>query len=281
MIKNLATASTTLNFIKNFAGSANKVQKTSAIDPVNVTEFASVAQAVPYVAPGSKLCPLTQKDEEIMAGSGKPGVWFLLHNDPTSWMLFVPVMCEYGLKMVEKYNSPFYPVIFFHKLLNQIPVANQISKAFAGNSAATYKDVVDLMKSGKPYHFGTCPEGSNCMYDYGGPVADFQQFALVKAAIEGGANISVVTFKQKLNLAVSVKVPFIGQFKKNAKGVKIPFFWLMQNPINAVYEVLDPGITPEEFALLTKEQQKEVVQEVAKRIKQTFEYRYSQIEEPK
>lgn len=281
MIKNLATAATTLNFIKKFASSENKAEKNSATGPVDVTEFSSVAQSANFVAPGSKFGPADQKDEEIMFESGKAGAWFLLHNDPTSWMLVVPVLCEYAIQTVKKHNTPFYPVIFFHKLLNQIPVANKISKSFAGNSAATYKDVVDLMKSGLPYHFGTCPEGTNCMYDYGGPVADFQQFALIKAALEAGTNIAVITFKQKLNLAVKVKVPFIGQFKKNTQGIRLPFFWLMQNPINAVYETLDPGITPEEFNALTKEQQKEVVLTVAERIKQTFEYRYNLIEEPK
>lgn len=281
MLKNLATVATTLNFVKNFTSEENKLQKKSASDPVDVTEFASVADSMKYIAPGSKFGPLTPKDEEIMAESGKPGVWFLLHNDPTSWMLFVPVMCTYGIRMATEKKSKFYPVIFFHKAMQHIPIAREIAKSFAGNSAATYKDVVDLMKSGKPYHFGTCPEGTNCMFDYGGPVADFQQYALIKAALEGGANICTVTFKQKLNLSVNVKLPLIGQFKKNAKGFKIPFFWLMQNPINAVYEVVDPEITPEQFALLTKEQQKEVVQQVAKKIKRTMENRYALLEDPK
>lgn len=278
MIKNLAT---TVGFIKKFAIAEKKMMSDIPAGPKDVRDFASVSQFVPYVAPNSKLVPLTPKDEDVMFGSGKSGAWFLIHNDPTSWMLFVPVLCKYAIETVEKRKVPFYPVIFFHDVVNKTPVVKDIIKSFAGNSAATYREIVNLIKSDLPYHFGTCPEGSNCMYDYGGPVADFQQFALIKAALEGGANIAVITFKQKLNLAVRVNIPFINYFKKNAKGIRLPFFWLMQNPINAVYEVLDPGISAEVFNTLTKEQQKEIVVAIADRIKVMMEYRYSQLEEPK
>jgi hypothetical protein len=269
--------STTIKFLQDLA--FKKPEIIHHTQSKDFRHFQKVADMASMIAPNSKLVPIDDSVNDKVF-DGTPTVWFLNHNDPTSWMPMVPVLCDTAIKEVEKRNIEGYPFVFFHKIVLNTPVVKDIVKHFVGNTVTTYEEVLEILNSGGPYHMGTCPEGSNCLYDYGGPVADFQQFALIKAAIATGATISVITFKQKHPLSVPVKVPFIGNLVKNAKGLRVPYVWLVRNPVNAVYEVLNPGISKQEFNSLTKEQQKVVVQRVGEMIKNTFEMRLEQLEDP-
>jgi hypothetical protein len=267
--------STTVKFLQDMAFSKSVVSN----EPQEMRKFQKIADLVGMLCPDSKITPIGENvDENLLDGT--PSIWFMNHNDPTSWMPMVPLVCKKFIDAVNEHNTKGYPFIFFHKIVLNTPVVKEVVKKFAGNSLGSYEDLIRVLESNGPYHMATCPEGANCMYDYGGPVADFQQFAMIKAALTTGTKIFVLTFKHRHPLSVSVKVPFLQQIVKNAKGVKIPYFWLMKNPINAVYEILDPGITKQEFNSLTKQQQNEVVQVVGKKIKDRFELRFAELPAP-
>ena len=252
--------------------------KSATTEPRSLREYSYVPPLADIIAPNSTVKSVTEEDQAKLF-NGKPTICFLQHNDSTSWMPLIPVMCIELLKMMDKFKTDIYPSIFFHKVVHSLPLSKEIAASVGGNSVSSYKEALELLNSNKPYFLATCPEGSNCMFDYGGPVAEFQQFALIKAALASTANVMLITFNQKKALSFPVKIPYIGLIKKKAIGVKVPFYWMPQNPLNIRYEAFEKPVTAEEFNSLTREQQNEVIQLMGRMLKKKMEERNSQIEQ--
>lgn len=273
-----STAQATLELINRLAKKTPVLSSKSAKrDPRSVKEYSFLLSLAEKIAPDSIVKPVHKNDPERIFNN-KPTICFLQHNDSTSWMPLIPVFCKEVLAQIERFNVDLYPSIFFHKIVHSLPLAKEIAASVGGNSVSSYKEAIELLSSDEPYLLATCPEGSNCLFQYESSIAEFQQFALIKAALATHANVMVMTFNQKRKLSYSVKVPYIGLMKKNAIGIRIPFYWMPQNPLNIRYEVFEKPATPEQFNSLTREQQNELIQLMGRQLKQLMEMRNNQIE---
>lgn len=271
------TVKATFELINKLAKKTPVISTKPAQEPRSLREYTYVPPLADIVAPRSTVRTAKETDRENIF-NGKPTICFLQHNDSTSWMPLMPVMAVEWLKMMDVFKTDIYPSIFFHKLMQKIPLAREISRSMTGNSVSSYKEALELLNSDKPYFLATCPEGTNCMFDYGGPVAEFQQYALIKAALASDANVMIISFTQKHSMSVNVKIPRLSLVKKKAIGVKVPFVWVPQNPLNICYEHFEKPISKEDFNALTKEQQGEVVLAVGSMIKKIMETRHAELE---
>lgn len=232
--------------------------------PNDVRCYEHIAKIGDFLAPESRFEPVSKKDEDLMF-SGESCVVFAQHNDPIAWLYLLPSIFRYVINNLPE-GKRALPVTFFHEDLLRLPGAGNLAKTFIGNTVTSYKEVIEKLESDEPYVMATCPEGSNCMFEYDSPVAEFQQFGLIRAAIQTGVPICVLSFKQDKKMSIPVKVPRLT--KGNGK-LRIPYI-TRKNTLTAKYEFIDCPISKDDFAVMNKIERMNAVYQVSSLIKRSM-----------
>jgi hypothetical protein len=242
----------------------------------DASHFQNLANVRRLVAKEPTVKFITEEQERELFLCGKPFVVMYQHNDLFSWANSVPSHIQYVIDTQKKYGIKCYPFILMHKAVLTTPVFKDVAKYYVGNTLSGYKELIDILKNVPQAFVATAPEGSNCNFLYDDPLADFEVLGLLKASLETDTNIVMACIKQEKPMSIPVRLPLVKQFKKNAEGIRIPF--LRRVKVNSVYEIYRKPITPEQFNALTKEQQKQVVNDVAKDIRKQMIEKYNAIE---
>lgn len=242
----------------------------------DTTFFQNVANVRGLVAKEPTVRFVNEEQERELFLCGKPFVVMYQHNDLFSWANSVPSHVQYVIDTQKKYGIKRYPFILMHKAVLTTPVFKDIAKYYVCNTLSGYKELIDILKNVPEALVATAPEGSNCNFLYDDPIADFDSLGLLKAALETDTNIVMACIKQEKPMSLPVRLPLVKQIKKNAEGIRLPFFRRVK--VNSVYWIYRKPITPEQFSALTKEQQKQVVSDVAKDIRKQMIERYNTIE---
>lgn len=242
----------------------------------DTTFFQNVASIKGLVAKDPVVKFINEEQERELFLCGKPFVVMYQHNDLFSWANSVPSHVQYVIDTQKKYNIKRYPFILLHKAVLETPVFKDIAKYYVCNTLSGYKELIDILKNVPDALVATAPEGSNCNFVYDDPIADFNSLGLLKAALETDTNVVLACIKQEKPMSIPVNLSFVSQFKKGAKGIRIPFFKKIK--VNSVYEIYRKPISPEQFNALTKEQQKQVVDDVARDIRKKMIAGYNAIE---
>ena len=242
---------------------------------LSATEFGAVAVLKNKLAPESSFRFSGDRAEQEFV-SGKPFIVITQHNDMLSWISLVPVNAEFVLTLEQKHDKKIYPFVVFHSAVDAVPFLKDLAKKFSGNVIRDYSDALRVLSSVQGAGIGTCPEGSNCNFIYDDPVAKFTQHGLIKAALMTGANIFYLTIKQETPLSINLKIPFLDLLVEDAIGFKVPF-WKPVKMIG-VYDLYETSMTPEEFHVLSKLEQRQYVQIVSERIRRQMNERYKTIE---
>ena len=244
---------------------------------LDVTEL-PLYKAVNLIVKNPEVGFADAETERKIFSTRKPIVVLLQHNDLFSWVSETPALHEHLVRMQAKYNRKIYPFILFHLSVGKTPIIRDIAKFYVANAVhlTSYKDVIDVLSDQESgAYIGTSPEGVNCNFEFDEPVADFSTFGLIKAALQTGATITVVTAKQEKPLSVSIPVPGLKLVKPGAKGIKIPFY--RRAGLKLVYEIYEPGITPDQYNAMTKVEQKNVLMAVARDCRKMMIERYSKM----
>lgn len=247
----------------------------SSHDYKDASHFQNLANIKDIVAKRPTVEFINEEQERRNFLEGKPFVVMYQHNDLFSWANSVPSHIQYVIDVQNKYNIKSYPFILLHKAVLTTPVFKDIAKYYVGNTLSGYQELVNILKTVPNAFVATAPEGVSCNFVYDDPIGEFTTLGLIRAALETDTNIVMAVIKQEKPMSIPVKLPLIGQFKKGAKGVRIPFFDRVG--VKSVYELYDKPITPEQYSQLTKEQKKQLLEDVAKDIRNRMIERYNKI----
>jgi len=238
--------------------------------------FQNLANIKDIVAKRPTVEFINEEQERRNFLGGKPFVVMYQHNDLFSWANSAPAHIQYVIDVQNKYNIKSYPFILLHKAVLTTPVFKNIAKYYVGNTLSGYQELINILKTVPNAFVATAPEGVSCNFVYDDPIGEFTTLGLLKAALETDTNIVMACIKQDEPMSIPVDLSIVSQFKKGAKGIRLPFFKRVQ--VKSVYELYDKPITPEQYNSLTKEQKKEVLNNVAKDVRKRMIERYNAIE---
>lgn len=244
---------------------------------LDVTHF-SLGEYKDLVAKTPALTCADYITEKTIFGEGRSSVMLLQHNDLFSWISEVPLICDFCNTMQAKWKVPSYPFVIFHKAVFATPIIRDIARHYVGNAVSSYDEIVNVLNTVPGAFVATCPEGSNCNFTYDHTIADFSTLGLLKAALSTDANLVTITMRQDAPLSKSVNIPFFDKLKSGARGIKIPFFKRVR--VTGVFDLIEKPVSAIQFNAMTPDAQYEIVNSLAKNIRERMISRYDSIAHP-